>query len=415
MDIFDRLKLYGARLERQSGQKPQEQITNQPSPFICPIETIVPGTDRLTEFGPTFLTNKIFAPDYIHGQVGLVTKTGMDMMAAWGKSKRLTQLKRSQIAFLDTETSGLAGGTGTYAFLVGLGFFNVDGFNVTQYFMRDPSAEPALLAALNEHLSSFQAIITFNGKSFDIPLLNTRYLLNRFAPPFTDLDHIDLLHLARRLWRDRLASRALGDLERHILGVLREQDEVPGYLIPQYYFDFLSTGDARPMAGVFYHNIIDIVSLAALFDHMANILESPEKSNLPSLDVVAVARLYEENGRLENAADLYESGLSAGLPETVYYKTIERLATLRRRQGRYDLAVALWEKAARLGSIDAYCELAKIYEHHLKHSEEALTWSLKGLILLQEKMLPKYVYQSWQKDFNKRIDRLRKKGVHESN
>jgi uncharacterized protein len=412
MQISDRLKMLGVHLGHTPESARLNQMNDEKNLLPWPVEKVIPGCDHITEFGPAYITHKSFALDYVHGGIRLDTASKLNMMATWGKSTRLSALGKSQIAFLDTETSGLAGGTGTYAFLVGLGFFDETGFTVTQYFMRDPSTEPALLAALTERIAAFEAVVTFNGKSFDIPLLNTRYLMNRFPPPFSELDHIDLLHLARRLWRNRLASRAMGDLEKEILGFIRDQDEVPGYLIPQYYFDYLASGDARPLAGVFYHNVFDIVSLAALFEHMSGILEHPEDSNLHSLDVVAVARLYEENGRLEEAADLYEAGITSGLPETIFFSTIERFANLRRRQGRFDLAAHLWEKAANIGNLTACKELSKVMEHNLKRPSEALEWAKKGLVYLQSTRMPKYQVQLWQDDFNKRIERLGKKINH---
>jgi tetratricopeptide (TPR) repeat protein len=209
-----------------------------------------------------------------------------------------------------------------------------------------------------------------------------------------------------------LASRALGDLERDILGFTRERNEVPGYLIPQYYFDYLASGDSRPLAGVFYHNMVDIVSLAALFDYTADLLEHPDPTHLPSLDVVAVARLYEETGKLELAVDMYERGLMAGLPETAFYSTIERFALLRRKQGNIDLAAALWERSARLGNLNACKELSKIYEHHMKLPQEALRWVDQGLEFIEAQRLPLYQAQIWRDEFLKRKARLIKKVKH---
>jgi len=375
-----------------------------------PIENIIDGADFSTELGPVFVAQKNFPTNYTHGDFRLDTFPEMNMMAAWGKASRLSSLDKSQIAFLDTETTGLSGGTGTYAFLIGLGYFVPQGFVVNQYFLRGPAQEPALLAAISEKLGSYEAIVTFNGKSFDLPLLATRFTLNRIHMSFIEVDHIDLLHLARRIWRNRLASRALGDLERDILGFSRSEAEVPGYLIPQYYFDYLSSGDARPLLGVFNHNGMDIVSMAALFEHMSEILEHPNQTSLHSLDVVAVARLYEEHGKLEQAADLYEAGIAAGLPEIVFFNTITRFANLRKRQELYDQAASLLEKAARLGSLEACRELSKVFEHNLRRPSVALDWVLHGLTLLDSINLPGYQIQIYREDFNKRVERLRKKG-----
>jgi hypothetical protein len=275
--------------------------------------------------------------------------------------------------------------------------------------MRDPSEEAALLTALDEWLTPFEAIVTYNGKSFDLPLLKTRYLMNALNAPFGDLDHVDLLHLARRIWRNRLESRALGDLEKEIIGFIRDQDEVPGFLIPQYYFDYLRTRDATPLSGVFYHNVYDLVTLAALFGFLADLLENPTGDFLPSLDIVAIAKLYEDLGRLEMAANLYEAGISQGLPDDFYLSTLERFARLRKKQGFFDESVSLWAKAAEHGYLVAFVELSKYYEHSLKDYPNALVWSQAGLSQLKKIKMPKYQIQIWEDEFSHRVIRLEKK------
>ena len=144
--------------------------------------------------------------------------------------------------------------------------------------MRDPGQEAALLAALDQWLAEFDVIVTFNGKSFDVPLLNSRFLMNGITTPFERYEHVDVLQIARKLWRDRLPSRALGELEKEIIHFYRTGDDIPGWMIPQVYFDYLRSGDARPLAGVFYHNVIDILTLAALFGHIGAMLNDPTAS-----------------------------------------------------------------------------------------------------------------------------------------
>jgi uncharacterized protein len=179
------------------------------------------------------------------------------LISQWAKDPALRTCHFRRFAFLDTETSGLTGGTGTYAFLIGAARF-IDGkFVLRQFFMRDPAEEPRCWKGWPFSGSS-QALITFNGKAFDAPLLTHAYL-NRIPFPIKGYSHIDLLPLARRLWRDRLESRALKYLEEHVLGLRRTSEEVPGYEIPWLYFDYLRTRDARPLAGVFYHNAMDVV------------------------------------------------------------------------------------------------------------------------------------------------------------
>jgi len=146
---------------------------------------------------------------------------------------------KEEIRTVDTETTGLAGGSGTYTFMVGIGRFEGDEFRLAQFFLRDPSEEAAQLAAIEKFLAPCQAVVSFNGKSFDLPLLNSRYLINGCPPPLAGAAHIDLLHLSRRLWRARLPSRTLGNLEAKILGLTRAQQDVPGWMIPDLFLDRL--------------------------------------------------------------------------------------------------------------------------------------------------------------------------------
>jgi uncharacterized protein len=372
------------------------------------IESVVQGADFKTNYGMTFVTQEQFPVDYLHGQVPLCSSCEMDVLAAYSGAQRITQPGGCNVVFLDTETSGLMGGTGTYAFLIGIGYRTEAGFELVQFFMRDPNEEPALLSALDQWLSRFNAIVTFNGKTFDLPLLNTRYTLNGFTAPFGGFEHVDVLNVARKLWRDRLPSRALGELEKEIVRFYRTGDDIPGWMIPEIYFEYLRSGDARPLAGVMYHNARDILSLAALYGHVAGMLKDPLKhASGYGLDLAAIARLYEGMGWIEKAAQLYETSLEMGdLPEDFFFKTMERYALLHRRQGDWDKAAQLWKKAAEKGQIFACVELAKFYEHHERNYLEALQWAKKALEHLE---VDRYFYGSGraeEKEIERRIGRL---------
>jgi uncharacterized protein YprB with RNaseH-like and TPR domain len=267
------------------------------------IDKVVTGIYRLTLAGETFVAGQTFGADYRHGQSAIRPEVPFDSLAAWAREPRFLELPLESYAFLDTETSGLAGGTGTYAFLVGVGRFLDGEFRLEQFFMRDPSEEAALLEGLAAYLAPVKALVTFNGKAFDAPILQTRYLLHSIPAPFIDFAHLDLLPLARRLWRDRLPSRALKYLEENLLSAPRTVEEVPGYEIPYLYFDYLRSGDARPLKGVFYHNAMDVVAMAALLTHVTAILADPFGEMIEhGLDVVALAKLYEDLGKWDMAA-----------------------------------------------------------------------------------------------------------------
>ncbi len=341
----------------------QPQVSNPKKEAA--IQSVVGGHFVSTRQGETFVSEQIFPSDYRHGLTPLRISVPLLTVAQWARDARLADLPLESFAFLDVETTGLAGGTGTYAFLVGVGRFEGENFHLVQYFMRDPSEESAMLEGLMDFLAPNAALVTFNGKAFDAPLLVTRYLLHDLPVPFKNFAHLDLLPLARRLWRDRLPSRALKYLEENVLVAPRSIDEVPGYEIPYLYFDYLRTGDATPLKGVFYHNAMDIVALAALMNHMASVLHAPFDGRVQhGLDFIALAKLFEDLDRREEAARLYERGLEVGVSEMDFSAAVQRLSALQRRRGDLESAVSLWQKAAAQGHVYAHIELAKYYEHH---------------------------------------------------
>jgi len=378
---------------------------------IFDIHSVISGELLHTALGETFIFDERFASDYHHGRTPIRIKASLDVMSAWATDARLRELPIESFAFLDIETSGLAGGTGTYAFLVGAARFDEGGdFILRQFFMRDPSEEPALLEGLAQFLAPAHALVTFNGKAFDAPLLATRYRMHNIPIPFMDFAHLDLLPLARRLWRDRLESRALKYLEENILQAPRTIEEVPGYEIPYIYFDYLRDGDARPLKGVFYHNAMDVVAMAALLSHTAALLADPFQEAIEhGLDVIALAKLYEDLGQWETAARLFERGLEMSLNENDFWKAVSRLSVLQKRRGDFGEAIRLWQKAASEGHIYAFVELAKYYEHKLRDIKSALQWTKSALKEVERAELPVYIRKHWQEELKHRLARLEAK------
>jgi uncharacterized protein len=371
------------------------------------IQSVVDGRFVSTRQGETFVSEQTYPSDYHHGLSSLRTSVPLLTIAQWARDARLAELPIESFAFLDIETSGLSGGTGTYAFLVGVGRFEGETFRLAQFFMRDPSEEAALLEGLMDFLVPSAALVTFNGKAFDAPLLVTRYLLHSLPVPFEGFAHLDLLPLARRLWRDRLPSRALKFLEENVLAAPRTIDEVPGYEIPYLYFDYLRTGDAAPLKGVFYHNAMDIVALAALMNHMATILHAPFDGTVQhGLDFIALAKLFEDLNRREEAANLYERGLQVGAGEADFGPAVQRLSALQRRRGNLESAVTLWEKAAAEGHVYAHVELAKYYEHSRREVAEALKWTQRAEDIVSSLDIPRYEYRHWMEELEHRKKRL---------
>ena len=345
------------------------------------VEEWLGGEAVETAYGRHFETEKLYERHRRHGSadIGALADLPEDLLTAIsGEAPCL--VPPAEWAFLDTETTGLAGGSGTCAFLVGVGRITPEGFRVRQFFMRDYCEEASLLDALARHLTPFRVLITYNGKTFDQPLLETRYRLNRGRPPFAKLQHLDLLHGARRLWKLRYESCRLVDLESRVLGFEREGD-VPGALIPYLYFEYLRTQRAARLLPVFHHNATDILTLACLTAIVPLAFQDPE--NLPfrhGSEIAGIARWLRQAGDLEKARTLFRRAIYTDVPETslpdeLLFRTLWDLAALERKLGADQQALDIWNDLAAARNpfrILAHEELAKHYEHRQKDLPRAL-------------------------------------------
>ena len=320
----------------------------------------------------------------------------------------------TQWLFLDTETTGVCGGTGTYAFLVGVAWWEAAGLETEQFFMRDHNEEHSVLLALSERLAERRVLVTFNGKSFDWPLLETRYRMTRCIEPRAPEAHLDLLHPARHLWRLRLGSVRLTELERHVLGLDRGED-VPGELIPQAYFDFLNGADPSLLTAVFRHNQWDLRSLAALACRMLSLLAQTSATTLDSRELYGMSRLLDRRGERARARKLYAKALHSGLPRDAERLAQHRLASLAKRERDFGAANALWEElrgTSREG-MQAWEELAIYYEHHAGMPERAAELVQEALNELRKayraRLLAQNAFTHWQNRFRKRLERLGRK------
>jgi uncharacterized protein YprB with RNaseH-like and TPR domain len=324
-----------------------------------------------------------------HGSIdlGLLGELPADLLAALEEG---AVAPPGQWVFLDTETTGLSGGTGTLPFLTGAGWISDKGFHVRQCFLREPGEEPGALAWLAEFLSGFEILVTYNGKAFDIPLLETRYRLARQRPPFGRLKHVDFLYSARRLWRLALESCRLQDLERRILGVERRGD-VEGALIPGLYLDFLHTGDGQPLEAVFEHNITDIVSLACLATVVPQAFLDPSRLTRAA-EMVALGRWLRNEGRLEDALALFRRAVTRNLAEELLFPTLRDIALIEKKLGRADAALAVWTELTTLANpyrAEAFEKLAIHYEHAEKNAALALEMTLAALECAPDEALEK--------------------------
>jgi len=301
-------------------------------------------------------------------------------------------LNAEKILFLDTETTGLSGGTGTVAFLIGLGKVEERELVVRQYLMPAYAAESALLEALLKEAASCDTLVTFNGKSFDIPLLASRFVMCRMHAPFERMRHLDLIHPARRTWKMRLKDCSLSNLEEKVLSLHREHD-LPGSEVPQRYFSFLKSGDTGLLEEILDHNRQDIVSLSSLLIRLMQSYAAPAEQ-ISMFDVFSAGRALEKQGDLSEARRCYRRA-AQGVPLTDLSRLREarcaplanrNLSLLLRREGDCDSAKAVWEDMIRrrqLG-IFPYVELAKLHEHRLRDYAAALNYTRQALRLTQD-------------------------------
>jgi hypothetical protein len=287
--------------------------------------------------------------------------------------------------FLATETTGLAGGTGTYVFLVGLATWTTArSLTVTQYFLGDLGAEAAFLHAVREAVADARELVTFNGRTFDLPLLETRYLLARTSWWGAELPHQDLYPVARALWRGRAADCRLSTLEGALLG-LERGDDLPGALVPQVYFRYLRTRDPAPLPRIFRHNRWDLVALAGLHGRAAALLDGPDPRHDP-LEWMGAGRWLERR-EPDRSARFYEAALRAGLPVTLEAGVAWRLGWLWRRAGRVAEARALWAQAvasAERPPLRLLIDLAKLHEHHGRDYGAALDLTRAALAAAED-------------------------------
>lgn len=314
----------------------------------------------------------------------------------------------SKTVFLDTETTGLSGGAGTVAFLVGLGFAERDCFRVEQYLMRDYSDEPALISVILDRLSGFDTICSFNGRNFDVPLLKNRSVMCRMNERWRDLEQLDLLYPARRTWKLRIGSCRLSRIEEMIFGCGRT-DDLPGSEVPKRYFDYLKSGDMTLLEDIIEHNRQDVATLGVLLGHLCTIYEKPEAEKHRA-DVFSMGKALENQGELRRARELYRiaalpapAGSVAELRQDgVAAQAAWRGYLLARKNRDLPAMQQILEQMAlrRQMRERIYVELSKLYEHHYRNARRALRYA---------DLAAKYVPAAEKEALNRRRMRLKNK------
>lgn len=349
----------------------EEELPNHTSEEQC-----LDGQTIENELGSFFLAERFYPNHDRHGSFE-ISRLG-EMPGHWleGISKgEIPASDPSRWAFLDTETTGLAGGTGTCAFLVGIGVIEPEGFRVRLFFMRDYDEEGPMLRAISEFLADYDVLVTYNGKSYDAPLLETRCRLRRQSNPLDRMHHLDLLHGSRSLWKLRLESCRLMHLEQEILGMERTGD-IPGSLIPHYYFEYLRTRQEFKLVPMFHHNAMDIVSLACLTEIVLPSFAVPEKAELHhGADLLGLARWLRRTGDHDAAAATYRKALAANMSDSELFAALWESALIERKRGNHDAKRNLLLDLSTSRSpfqARALEELSKHYEHREKEFSQAL-------------------------------------------
>jgi len=386
---LQRLRKTG-RLRRRPKPRPAEPPPPEPLPDAPSASasaaslTDLPGmTEVESPWGRYLLRTVRYPLTHRQGRIGLGEVLGLSP-AAIAQLAEGADADIQRAIFLDTETSGLAGGAGTIVFLTGVGAFEEDVYVVRQFFARNPAEERAYLPDLARLIAARGGLITFNGRAFDWPLLRSRFILSGIEPP-DEAPHIDLLHPARRLWRPRLGACNFGNLERRILQHRRSGLDIPSWMIPQLWFQYArGEGNVRDMEAVLYHNLEDIVSMVPLTHVIAALLAGDIEPH--PQDWLALGRVWLRQGQGDRAEGAFRRALEGPQPPSQRAQAMRELALLLKRSDRRDEAAIWWRALAEMEpheDVEALVELAKYHEWRTGDIEKARAWTLEAITRAQ--------------------------------
>jgi uncharacterized protein len=317
-------------------------------------------------------------------------------------------LDLSSALFIDLETTGLAGGTGTVPFLVGLAYYRDERFKVTQFFLDDMGEEGRLLEELERFVREmgFRSVVSYNGKAFDLPLIETRFALHRTPCPLRDLPHLDFLFSARSLWKHKYESCRLFDLAQAIVHAARSED-IPGAEVPLRYFQYIRGGDFSLIEPILYHNQEDLLSLLGVIVAGAVLVErnreAAERGEADAMDLFGVARLFERAGDMTTTTALLERALAGGLTAEVSHQARKKLSGHFKKNKDWDKALGFWQEMAAGDEFDCFRELAMYFEHRAKDYDQAVRFATEGLAVSKGRSA------AAERDFEKRIARIKAK------
>jgi hypothetical protein len=403
--LSDKLKSLGVQIGTQElGSARKAEIP------LPDLEKSFPGSWQETRSGSVFVIEYTYPALHYQGEVSIYPEHPLGVIGRWAEAVHLDEIPLERFVFIDTETTGLSGGTGTYTFLIGVGKFSGAEFHIQQFFMSDPAEEAAQLAALEEYLAPAQVVVSYNGKAFDLPRLRTRFKAHGWPPPLTEIIHLDLLHLMRRLYSAVLPNCTLGTIEHDLLKFIRNSQDIPGWQVAERYFQFLQTRELEPLHGIFYHNEMDVLSMPAVLNLAASCLYRPQRENPHQLrDFMSIARFFHQLRDFDRAEELFRHAIEkADQGSGKALKSIRELSFLYKRKGVLDEAVSLWKEAAGQGELYAHVELAKAFEHTYAEYAEAVHWTLAAIDLHRAGRIRAPHAESLD-ELNHRLSRLKRK------
>ncbi|MCB5262151.1 MAG: ribonuclease H-like domain-containing protein [Candidatus Cloacimonetes bacterium] len=369
------------------------------------LSRMIPGEFSAHAQDPVFITRQSYPMLTKVDNLPLYPDSIPELILSWAKLDPAQSFTPEDILVLDLETSGLGRGR-TVAIMIGLGYYQDGEFFVEQIFLPDFDAEEHSFDRLRQLCETRSLLITFNGKSFDLPVLESRLLYHQIWLNLRDLQHLDLLHIARRLWKRKLPSCALETIEYYVLGHIRDQElDLPGAQVPQTYFHYLATGETKLIKRVFVHNQDDILHTAALFTLICDSCNYPPVNNLDArIDYHALARLYLSQQQPETAKRILQDLLAQGIVNT---EVLYELATIYKREKDIEQALATYQLAAELRHPPSMLECAKILERQ-KDFAGALSLSQDILVIEEGRYMrdSRLIFE-----VQKRSSRLQKKLV----
>ncbi|NQU27023.1 MAG: ribonuclease H-like domain-containing protein [Candidatus Marinimicrobia bacterium] len=344
------------------------------------IHEFVDGNYENTSFGDVFVARQHYPWNYEHGNQTpeIINSIAGNWLNRLGNFSDQSDFDVGKTLFIDTETTGLAGGSGTLAFMIGIGFIEQDGFTVQQYFADAFNCEEGMLDLVADFVEPYTTIVSFNGKTYDLPLLSTRYILKRRTSPFDGLDHLDLLHIARQIWGYQLDNCRLQTIEQEVLDFKRAED-LPGSAVPQAYFKFLQGRGADPLYRVFEHNAHDILTLGILLPLVWEITRPDSQAGNLQLSRSKILLRHGERTAARQALEIFIAAEKYG---QLKQRGCLELARIYKQDGLWDEACHFWKaviSTSKVFFLEPYVELAKFYEHKNRDWDQALELTLAGI------------------------------------